>query len=732
VATVRLEVSKQKLILIPDSNNSKVEEICDFDVAVINLSDKFASFEIELSAKGTDVDSDVRWYSVDPEIGSKIQPGDRTKFHVAIIKPPLPTYNTTIELTLKVFSVEFEQIFATEVILLTIKQPLETLQIDLPFKELKVYPGDTLDIPVNIHNFSPKFKEVSLKLEIVDADWFNGEILQQIHVDGGNSQPVKFRLTSPEKTHIFSKIYDFTVKAEDQEQNSCSDIAGRLEILPYGEVKFDCPRRHQKIPSQLIGWLNNAESAKYQLEFTNTSNLAQQIAFNVSELNNQPITWKITDEIQLKPGEEKTCSLVISKPRSWWRSHKLFLQVTPILSNPNTGESSAPIQANPHTEILELKVISLIPMWLQLGLGLLGLWLLLLLFSNKAEHNAPVYAVRLIGNGATVISGSSDKTIRRWQVERPFWKIANFPTDEWLKYQGEVAEKNQNQQPIRVIRELPANNEKIAAGLDNGEVGLWQISPPKKEQVIFKGNNNRVFALAFSQDSKTLFSGHGSGDVYRWDMSNNHPSLTNKFSLGQPVTTLAVIETPGQQLVAIAGRYNKFFLWDSERNQTYPVYYYYKNIAKHPQILSVFSQYNYITSLAFAKDKQKLVTADDQGFISLWDVTTLRGCMTTKNSKCENALISQWQHGQDRKSVPVRSIDITDDGCYVASAGDDGRVALWEINKPENLRDIARFSDETIRSINIKKISANEILVAVAAPNNQVKVYRQGVSNDCK
>ena len=151
----------------------------------------------------------------------------------------------------------------------------------------------------------------------------------------------------------------------------------------------------------------------------------------------------------------------------------LLLDVIPSLSNPYSNKVSESIQVKPHTQRLELHVRPIVPFWLQLLIGLLGvLWLLGLRYLIP-HHTAPVNSVRLLGNAATVVSGSSDQTVQRWQVHDRPWTIDLTR----LEHQLQIGNTGK---PIRVIREIPANNNQIAAGLDDGEIQLWQVAPPKQ------------------------------------------------------------------------------------------------------------------------------------------------------------------------------------------------------------------------------------------------------------
>jgi hypothetical protein len=72
---VKAIVSKREIRLIPDivieSGDRTANGENEFDVTVVNESNKFASFYIELLAIGADAESNVKWYNLEPEVSAK-------------------------------------------------------------------------------------------------------------------------------------------------------------------------------------------------------------------------------------------------------------------------------------------------------------------------------------------------------------------------------------------------------------------------------------------------------------------------------------------------------------------------------------------------------------------------------------------------------------------------------------------------------------------------------------
>jgi WD40 repeat protein len=750
VAHLIREITKQRLRLVPDSSRSYLAENPqterEFEMRVVNTSSVFASFQVELSVNGADPNSRIKWYTVEPEICSKKPPGDETKFTVVITKAPIPsTYENTIPITLSVFSVDSEAISDSQTLELAIEKPRRSLKVYLPLKDLKVFPGDKLDIPVLVYNLSPKFMQVALRLTDLDPNWFvQQEVVKTVQVDAGDSQEVTFCCSPPRQPTTHSRVYDFSINAEDQEQNTAS-YDGKIEVLPYGVVAFECAAPDQTIPAS--GSAKNRKSgvAEYPFQFHNHSNLKQQILLKIHESEQPATELAPLPAIEIEPGASVTTSRSIAKPRPWlgWGQRYQFAAV-PVLTNAHSGAPSEPIYADPSVRTLDLEVRPMMPFLLQLLGGLLGLLVLTLLWwlsSPRSVHLAPVNSVRIISNETTVVSGSSDQTVRRWDINPRRWIVDR----RRLSYRGTIADAEQTGKAVRVIREIPQREGQIAVGLENGEMQLWRVSSPQANSpTSISGSVDRVFDLDFTPDSRHLFSGHGSGFVRRWNRSGtSYAPAREQLAFGSAISALAVIDLsgidalpPDRTLVAVAGQYNKFVLWDWERDRDYEVRYWNRTIAQASPtgaieiVQPVIGKYDYINSLTVAKNAPVLATADNRGFITLWDVAALHQCTTSAStSPCEIEPLDQWQ--ASRRGQSVRSIALSDDGCYLASTGDDGRVVLWLLrdrrrDAPHSTQ-IEAFPGTALRAVDIKRPSANYVLVAFNAPENQVRVYRQPV-----
>jgi WD40 repeat protein len=255
-----------------------------------------------------------------------------------------------------------------------------------------------------------------------------------------------------------------------------------------------------------------------------------------------------------------------------------------------------------------------------------------------------------------LISGSDDQMIQSWRT-------SGFTNPLINQNSGMLGNA---QKAVRVVRYRPVNNDLVAAGLENGEIQLWRALPGDRQPIHTFANqpDDRVFSLAFSPDSRHLFSGHGSGTVVQWRLDADLarvPTQQREKNVGFAINALGLVGETDRHL-AVAGRFNQLTLWDVEKDSLKAIPY------------DAGSQSDYILSLATASRKPYLLASgDNQGRIKLWN---LQPCLTGP-APCQ--LLDTWTSGP-QPSPAVYGLALSADGCYLASAAEDGQVKLWSLN----------------------------------------------------
>jgi WD40 repeat protein len=102
-----------------------------------------------------------------------------------------------------------------------------------------------------------------------------------------------------------------------------------------------------------------------------------------------------------------------------------------------------------------------------------------------------VLSVALSPNGHTLASGSEDKTIRLWDLNRP--------EDAPRILYG-------HQDQVWAVAFSP-DGHTLGSGSADKTVRLWDLNRPEDAPRILRGHQDQVWAVAFSQDGYTLATG---------------------------------------------------------------------------------------------------------------------------------------------------------------------------------------------------------------------------------
>ncbi len=653
---IKSEISVAELLLKPGGNS------VGFDVDIVNLTDRFASFQIDVIAPGKAESNNFRWYSLTPEISSKKPPGDSTHFHIEINDSPVPGFVGTMILTVKIFSVELQQ-EEREVLRLIVEQGTKIIpvKLELPVKKIQVSPQSLIEIPVRIENISQQSTAVNLNLLGIDKSWLVEGDKRILQLAGKSTVETVFICQIPPPVQVVSGLLEFVIES-CQNENVYSQVKGILEILAKGCIEFSYSPLKQIFPNDSDRWRfwKRPRPAQYNINIQNLSNLQEEISWEVEGEGLEKLKLEIIPEkITVGIGEKPELQVLVNKRRHWFGlGQKFQFAVKAVISDRN-------IEIKRESQLLNLQVKPILPVFLQLGIVGLVLysawWSSWLNPSNPYwGHNLSVNFVQFNGLGNKLVSVSDDQKIIKWDING-FTNLLTNPQEATLGFAKKA---------VRVVDYSPVGNKVVAVGLENGEIQFWLASKDNKKPIttFFNQKDDRVFALKYTIDSRYLFSGHGSGLVAMWgvdlDTANNPtgtPTLLKQKKMDFAISALSLAGKEDRKLV-IGGRYNQLMIWDWREDTI-------KSFSENIQ----GGQDDYIQSINKSLNNSNfLVVGDNQGYITLWN---MQRCLEG-NKSCE--VIDRWQDGHGGKAV--RSVSLSDNGCYLASAGDDGRLVLWPLS----------------------------------------------------
>lgn len=682
-----------------------------FGVSVINQSEQFAAFQIEVQAAGTEATSQTQWYVVSPDVSTKNSAGDRTQFTVQIIDNPKPGFVGLMNLTVRIFSLELRQ--EERQILRLILQPgtsLVPLKLNLPIREFQEKPDALLEIPVEIENPGYSTSEVVVRWTEIPVNWLPEGNERRLQIRSQGRAQTNFLCHIPSLLQAPSQIYTFVITA-NRPGEAETQVQGSVFVLPMGSIQVDCTPNRQHMPPRY--WLPNwkVNQVVYPIRFINHSNLSRQVELTVTPEEPQPHCQLqvLPEQVDLPINQTAQQDVIVTKRRHWFGLPK----TCSFEAKARFADEQIDVQGD--TQLLRLILHPVLPLWLQ-GLLILALLVLLWWMSwlNPNHpwwgHQEAIKSVQFNGVGDRAISGANDNKVIGWQT-------AGFENLLINQNTGTIAEVDK---AVRVVRYRPVNNDAVAIGLENGEIQLWSLLPSyRRLQTLVNQPDDRVFDLGFTSDSRTLFSGHGSGLVVQWnlaaDLATAQPTIQRQKQVGFAVNAVKLVGGRDRYL-AIAGRFNQLVVWDLQQDKL-------RTVSQGNG-----GEANYILSLAVPTNRPDLLaSADNQGTIRIWN---LQSCLTS-NVGCE--MVDEWQPDQT-----IHQVAFTADGCYLASAGQNGRTMLWELDAEGKRRyqkldgiELAR-SSSSVNSVDVIR-QKDDILVISGNDNSQVRLYRQrNASLDCR
>lgn len=136
----------------------------------------------------------------------------------------------------------------------------------------------------------------------------------------------------------------------------------------------------------------------------------------------------------------------------------------------------------------------------------------------------------------------------------------------------------------------------------------------------------------------------------------------------------------------------KWWNWDIEKIQTGSISLSSKKLSGSEEA---------INTIAFTPDSKYLISGDKEGRIEYWNLET---------GKLQNSLI--------RHSAEIRSIAVSSDGYFIASAGEDKNIKVWRFNDQEL---VYTFGDKG--KINAIAFCPNHQIIASCGETQSIKLW---------
>jgi WD40 repeat protein len=283
-------------------------------------------------------------------------------------------------------------------------------------------------------------------------------------------------------------------------------------------------------------------------------------------------------------------------------------------------------------------------------------------------HTGEVWAVAFSADGKTLASGSTDSTVKLWEVgpgkvrttikdtRDAIESVALSPDGKTLGIgtgnYSRLWDLQTGQERVRLKGTALGSNARSIAFSPDGKIfavggfppwiSLWDVATGKLLRTLQYGD--QILSVAFSPDGKSLAAGSFL-NIKLWDVATGKEK-TPKFQREDGARSLLFL--PDGKLLTTGGSESigKIRLVDLAKNKS----------------LILGEEEAEIRSIALARDGKLLASASEDGVVRLWDVA---------NRKVKHIL--KGHQGM------VRSVAFSPDGKLLASAGDDMMVKLWDL-----------------------------------------------------
>ncbi|MEH2395791.1 MAG: hypothetical protein V7K21_30510, partial [Nostoc sp.] len=201
------------------------------------------------------------------------------------------------------------------------------------------------------------------------------------------------------------------------------------------------------------------------------------------------------------------------------------------------------------------------------------------LLQTLTGHSNCIRSVAFSPDGQTLASGSSDNTIKLWDVRRGNLLQTLTGHSGW----------------VRSLAFSP-DGQTLASGSDDDTIKLWDVRRGNLLQTL-RGHSYSVYSVAFSPDGQTLASGSDENTIKLWDVKRGNllQTLSGNYSL-----VLSVAFSPDGQTLASGSGDKTIKLWDVRRGN----------------LLQTLTGHSYsVHSVAFSPDGRTLASGSRDGTI---------------------------------------------------------------------------------------------------------------------
>ncbi|KAM3089323.1 hypothetical protein ACMFMG_000927 [Clarireedia jacksonii] len=276
-----------------------------------------------------------------------------------------------------------------------------------------------------------------------------------------------------------------------------------------------------------------------------------------------------------------------------------------------------------------------IPSWIQRNSRVETYWNAML--QALEGHTEWVNSVAFSPDGKQIVSGSDDRTVRRWDTATGQQLLPVL--EGHTKWVTSVA--------------FSPNGKQIVSGSNDRTIRRWDAVTGQQLLPVLEGHIEPVTSVAFSPDSKQIVSGSIDRTVRRWDTATGQQLLPVLEGHIEPVTSVAF--SPDSKQIVSGSIDRTVRRWDTATGQ---------------QLLPVLEGHTEeVTSVAFSPDSKQIVSGSNNRTIRRWDAATGQQLLP---------ILEGYING-------ASSVAFSPDGKQIMSRSDDRTIRRWDVATGQQL-----------------------------------------------